>query len=182
MTSATLVHKDNEAYLISHNINMFKEVKLPDGKRKIIGYLSNWDDLHRLINTPNVWHGETVDWTHHTSPSHNPRKSTKSPDKKSQRTTKSTNASFLNYSSAKSRPSKKVATGANNIPVHCSRGNASHQQYLSSTKPGKDSSKTESDGKKHKKSKRSSTSKRMIMAEITRMNEVLESLLKRTTA
>ncbi|GBC09755.1 hypothetical protein RclHR1_00910005 [Rhizophagus clarus] len=54
MNSATLVHNDNEAYLIFHNINMFKEVKLPDGKRKIIGYLSSWDDLHRLINTPNV--------------------------------------------------------------------------------------------------------------------------------
>ncbi|GBB83984.1 hypothetical protein RclHR1_10630002 [Rhizophagus clarus] len=54
MTMATLVHKDNKAYLISHNINMFKEVKLPDGKRKIIGYLSNWDDLYRLINTLNV--------------------------------------------------------------------------------------------------------------------------------
>ncbi|GBB89538.1 hypothetical protein RclHR1_16240007 [Rhizophagus clarus] len=181
MTSATLVHKDNEAYLISHNINMFKEIKLPDGKRKIIGYLSNWDDLYWLINTPNVWHGETVDWTRHTSPSHNPRKSTKSPDKKSQGTTKSTNASSLNYSSANTRPSKKVATGANNIPVHRSRGNASHQQYSSSTKPGKDSPKTEYDDKKHKKSKRSSTSKRMIMAEITRINKVLESLLKRTT-
>ncbi|GBC06070.1 hypothetical protein RclHR1_06600004 [Rhizophagus clarus] len=182
MTSATLVHKDNEDYLISHNINMFKEVKLPDGKRKISGYLSNWDDLHRLINSPNVWHGETVDWTRHTSPSHNPRKLTKSPDEKSKGMTKSTNASFPNYSSAKTRPSKKVATGANNIPVHCSRGNASYQQYSSSTKPGKDSPKTEYNDKKHKKSKRSSTSKRMIMAEITRINEVLESLLKRMPA
>ncbi|GBB98248.1 hypothetical protein RclHR1_03180013 [Rhizophagus clarus] len=83
MTSATLVHKDNEAYLISYNINMFKEVKLPDGKRKIIEYLSNWDDLYQLINTLNVWNGKTVDWTRHTSPSHNPKKSTKSPKDKS---------------------------------------------------------------------------------------------------
>ncbi|GES89003.1 hypothetical protein RCL_jg16739.t1 [Rhizophagus clarus] len=138
MISATLVHKDNEAYLISHNINMFKKVKLLDSKRKIIGYLSNWDDLYRLINTPNVWHDETVDWTCHTSPSHNPRKSTK-------------------------------------------RGAASQQQYSSSTKSGQDSPKADYDDKKPKsKSKRSSTSKKMIMAEITRMNEVLESLLKRT--
>ncbi|GES80417.1 hypothetical protein GLOIN_2v1486714 [Rhizophagus clarus] len=91
MTSATLIHKNNEAYLISHNINMFKEVKLPDGKRKIIGYLSNWDDLYR----------------------------------------------------AKTRPGKKVTTGTNNILVHHSKGNASRQQYSSSTKPGKDSLKTE---------------------------------------
>ncbi|GES86930.1 hypothetical protein RCL_jg20827.t1 [Rhizophagus clarus] len=114
---------------------MFKEVKLPDGKRKIIGYLSNWDDLHRLINTPNIWNGET-----------------------------------------------KVATGTNNIPIRNGRGNASQQQYSSSTKQGKDSPKTEYDDKKHKsKSKRSSTLKKMIMAEIIRMNEILESLLKRTT-
>ncbi|GBB88887.1 hypothetical protein RclHR1_01550021 [Rhizophagus clarus] len=168
MTTATLVHKDNEAYLISHNINMFKEVKLLDGKRKIIGYLSNWDDLYRLINTPNVWNSETVDWTCHTSPSHNPRKSTKSPKDKSQRRIKSTNASSPNDSSAKSRTSKKVATGTNNIPVRRSRGNASQQQHSPSTNYGKDSPKTEYDDKKHKfKSKRSSTSKKMIMAEIT---------------
>ncbi|GBC01518.1 hypothetical protein RclHR1_04210004 [Rhizophagus clarus] len=124
MTTAILVHKDNEAYLISHNINMFKEVKLPDGKRKIIGYLSNWDDLYRLINTPNVWNGETVDWTHHTSPSHNPRKSTKSSRDKSHGKTKSTNASFPN-DSANKRSSKKIATGANNIPLQHRRGSTS---------------------------------------------------------
>ncbi|GBC08717.1 hypothetical protein RclHR1_08340003 [Rhizophagus clarus] len=101
------------------------------------------DDLHRLINTPNVWNGETVDWTRHTSPSHNPRK-------------------------AKPRSVKKVVTGTNNIPIRNGRGNASQQQYSSSTKQGKDSPKTEYDDKKHKsKSKRSSTSKKMIMAEIT---------------
>ncbi|GBB90279.1 hypothetical protein RclHR1_17190005 [Rhizophagus clarus] len=182
MTSATLVHKDNEEYLISHNINMFKEVKLPDRKRKIIGYLSNWDDLYRLINTPNVWNGKTVDWTRYTSPSHNPRKSTKSPKNKSREMAKSTNASSPNYSSAKTRSNKKVATGANNIPVRHKIGNASQQQYSSSTKHGKDSLKTEYNDKKHKsKSKRSSTLKKMIMAEITRMNKVLENLLKRTT-
>ncbi|GBC05631.1 hypothetical protein RclHR1_06330001 [Rhizophagus clarus] len=179
MTTATLIHKDNEAYLISHNINMFKEVKLPDGKRKIIGYLSNWDNLYRLINTPNVWNDETVDWTHHTSPSHNPRKSTRSTRDKSQGKTKSTNASSPN-DSARKRSSKKVATGANNIPLQC-RGSTSQRQYSSGTKPGQDSPKTDYDNKKLKsKSKRSSTSKKMIMAEITRMNEVLESLLKRT--
>ncbi|GBB99081.1 hypothetical protein RclHR1_34040002 [Rhizophagus clarus] len=117
MNSATLVHKDNEAYLISHNINMFKEVKLSDGKRKIIRYLSNWDDLHRLINTPNVWNGETVDWTCHTSPSHNPRKLTKSAHNKSNGQTKSTNASSTNDNRAKPRSVKKVATGTNNIPI-----------------------------------------------------------------
>ncbi|GBB98605.1 hypothetical protein RclHR1_03280001 [Rhizophagus clarus] len=116
MISATLVHKDNEAYLISHNINMFKKVKLLDSKRKIIGYLSNWDDLYRLINTPNVWHDETVDWTCHTSPSHNPRKSTKSSTDKSHGKTKNTNTSSSN-DNAKTRSIKKIATGTNNIPL-----------------------------------------------------------------
>ncbi|GES86322.1 hypothetical protein GLOIN_2v1871772 [Rhizophagus clarus] len=135
--------KDNEAYLISHNINMFKEVKLPDGKRKIIGYLSNWDDLYRLINTPNVWHGKT-------------------PGK-----TKNTNTFFPN-DSAKTRSIKKVATSTNNIPLRNKRGAASQQQYSSSTKPGQDSPKADYDNKKSKsKSKRSSASKKMIIAEIT---------------
>ncbi|GBC05898.1 hypothetical protein RclHR1_00650017 [Rhizophagus clarus] len=155
-----LVHKDNEAYLLSHNINMFKEVKLPDGKRKIIGYLSNWDDLYQLINTSNVWHGETIDWTHHTFPSHNLRKSTKSSTDKSHRKTKSTNASSPN-DSAKIRSIKKVATGTNNIPLRHRRGAASQQQYSSSTKSGQNSLKTDYDDKKSKsKSKRSSASKR----------------------
>ncbi|GBB86004.1 hypothetical protein RclHR1_12440007 [Rhizophagus clarus] len=182
MNLATLVHKENEAYLISHNINMFKEVKLPDDKRKIIRYLSNWDDLHRLINNPNVWNGETVDWTRHTPLSHKLRKATKSAYSKSNGRTKSTNAFPSKSNSANPRSVKKVATGTNNIPIRNGRGNASQQQYSSSTKQGKDSPKTEYDDKKHKsKSKRSFTLKKMIMAEITRMNEVLESLLKRTT-
>ncbi|GBB85204.1 hypothetical protein RclHR1_11770002 [Rhizophagus clarus] len=161
---------------------MFKEVKLPDGKRKIIGYLSNWDDLHRLINTLNVWNGEIVDWTRHTSPSHNPKKLTKSAHSKSNGRTESTNVSSPKGNRAKPRSVKKVATGTNNIPIRNGRGNASQQQYSSSTKQRKDSPKTDYDDKKHKsKSKRSSTLKKMIMTEITRMNEVLESLLKRTS-
>ncbi|GES81383.1 hypothetical protein GLOIN_2v1785010 [Rhizophagus clarus] len=151
MMVAMLVHKDNEVYLISHNINMFKEIKLPDGKRKIIGYLSNWDDLHRLINSPSVWNGETVDWTRHTSSSHNPRKAIKSDRNKSNGKTQSTNISPLNNS-----------TG--------------------STNTRQDSTNPDYDGKKSKsKSKRSSTSKKAILAEIAQMNEVLETLLKRTT-
>ncbi|GBB90979.1 hypothetical protein RclHR1_18050004 [Rhizophagus clarus] len=149
MMVAMLVHKDNEVYLISHNINMFKEIKLPDGKRKIIGYLSNWDDLHRLINSPSVWNGETVDWTRHTSSSHNPRKAIKSDRNKSNGKTQSL---------------------------------SSHQQYSSSTNTRQDSTNPDYDGKKSKsKSKRSSTSKKAILAEIAQMNEVLETLLKRTT-
>ncbi|GBB88086.1 hypothetical protein RclHR1_14600013 [Rhizophagus clarus] len=145
MNLTTLVHKDNEAYLISHNINMFKE-------------------------------------TRHTSPSHNPRKLTKSAHSKSNGRTKNTNAFPPKGNRANLRSVKKVATGTNNIPIRNGRGNASQQQYSSSTKQGKDSPKTEYDDKKHKsKSKRSSTLKKMIMAEIIRMNEILESLLKRTT-
>ncbi|GBC09754.1 hypothetical protein RclHR1_00910004 [Rhizophagus clarus] len=106
----------------------------------------------------------------------------KSAYNKSSERTKSTNASSPNNNRAKSRSVKKVATGTNNIPIRNGRGNASQQQYSSSTKQGKDSPKTEYDDKKYKsKSKRSSTSKKMIMAEITRMNKVLESLLKRTS-
>ncbi|GBB85095.1 hypothetical protein RclHR1_11670009 [Rhizophagus clarus] len=173
--------KESERYQAAV-LNLPEKVKLLDGKRKIIGYLSNWDDLYRLINTPNIWNGETVDWTHHTSPSHNPRKSTKSSTDKSQRKTKSTNA-FSPNDSAKTRSIKKVATGTNNISLQNRRGAASQQQYSSSTKPGKDSLKADYDNKKSKsKSKRSSASKKIIMAKITRMNEVLESLLKRTIA
>ncbi|GBC06153.1 hypothetical protein RclHR1_06660006 [Rhizophagus clarus] len=81
--------------------------------------------------------------------------------------TKNTNTFFPN-DSAKTRSIKKVATSTNNIPLRNKRGAASQQQYSSSTKPGQDSPKADYDNKKSKsKSKRSSASKKMIIAEIT---------------
>ncbi|GBB84768.1 hypothetical protein RclHR1_11340001 [Rhizophagus clarus] len=98
------------------------------------------------------------------------------------RKTKSTNASLPNKSSTGRRSAKKVATRANNIPLNNSRGQASQQQYSSSTNNRQASRNSDSDSKKSKsKLKRSSTSKKAILAEITRMNGVLEMLLKRTT-
>ncbi|GES89289.1 hypothetical protein GLOIN_2v1473242 [Rhizophagus clarus] len=57
MNTTTLALKENISSLIQRDIRMFKEVKLPDGSRKIIGYLSTWDNMKECIDTPMVWNG-----------------------------------------------------------------------------------------------------------------------------
>ncbi|GES94734.1 hypothetical protein GLOIN_2v1662849 [Rhizophagus clarus] len=57
MNTTTLALKENISSLIQRDIRMFKEVKLPDGSRKIIGYLSTWDNMKECIDTPMIWNG-----------------------------------------------------------------------------------------------------------------------------
>ncbi|GET01740.1 hypothetical protein GLOIN_2v1773466 [Rhizophagus clarus] len=52
MNTTTLTLKENISSLIQRDIRMFKEVKLLDGSRKIIGYLSTWDNMKECIDKP----------------------------------------------------------------------------------------------------------------------------------
>ncbi|GBC01175.1 hypothetical protein RclHR1_00410002 [Rhizophagus clarus] len=155
--------------VISMTVKRQKKYKTLRVKLEILKFFKNYEKhwMAPLMGFPVRWF--LASW-----------KSTKFTRDKSHEKTKSTNASSTN-DSANKRSSKKIATGANNIPLQHCRGSTFQRQYSSGTKAGQDSPKTDYDTKKAKsKSKRSSTSKKMIMAEITRINEVLESLLKRT--
>ncbi|GBB98295.1 hypothetical protein RclHR1_33200002 [Rhizophagus clarus] len=57
MNTTTLALKENISSLIQRDIRMFKEVKLLDGSRKIIGYLSTWDNMKDCIDKPMIWNG-----------------------------------------------------------------------------------------------------------------------------
>ncbi|GES86949.1 hypothetical protein GLOIN_2v1773466 [Rhizophagus clarus] len=54
MNMTTLTLKENISSLIQRDIRMFKEVKFLDGSRKIIGYLSTWDNMKECIDKPMI--------------------------------------------------------------------------------------------------------------------------------
>ncbi|GES98719.1 hypothetical protein RCL_jg5593.t1 [Rhizophagus clarus] len=52
VSSIMIAQRTEKISLIQRDIRMFKEIKLPDGSRKIIGYLSTWDSMKDCINNP----------------------------------------------------------------------------------------------------------------------------------
>ncbi|GBC05887.1 hypothetical protein RclHR1_00650006 [Rhizophagus clarus] len=65
MTTISLALKKNISSLIQRDICMFKEIKFPDGSRKIIGYLSTWDNMKDCIDKPMIWNGAKLKWSCH---------------------------------------------------------------------------------------------------------------------
>ncbi|GES86653.1 hypothetical protein RCL_jg20594.t1 [Rhizophagus clarus] len=108
----TLALKKNISSLIQRDIYMFKEIKFPDGSRKIIGYLSIWDSMKDCIDTPMIWNGTLLTWSRHLGPSNN--KATYK-NKKEIKTSKQSNTN--NYSQNSSHKPKTVGTDANHIPI-----------------------------------------------------------------
>ena len=76
MNTTTLVLVNNLTVLHQCAIRIFKEIKQPDGSRKIIGYLATWDDMKSCMDNPMTWNDSTVDWKRHLGPENN-RKSYK---------------------------------------------------------------------------------------------------------
>ncbi|GES91292.1 hypothetical protein GLOIN_2v1868094 [Rhizophagus clarus] len=60
MNTTTLALKENIASLTQRDIRMFKEIKFPDGSRKIIGYLSTWDSMKECIDNPMIWNDASL--------------------------------------------------------------------------------------------------------------------------
>ncbi|GBB92583.1 hypothetical protein RclHR1_20260002 [Rhizophagus clarus] len=71
MNTTTLALKENISSLIQRDICMFKEVKFPDGSRKIIGYLLTWDNIKECIDMPMTWNNAKLKWSCHFGSSNN---------------------------------------------------------------------------------------------------------------
>ncbi|GBB88463.1 hypothetical protein RclHR1_00150059 [Rhizophagus clarus] len=111
MNTTTLALKENISPLIQRDIRMFKEIKFPDGFRKIIGYLSTWDNMKDCIDKPMNWNGEKLKWSCHLDPSNN---------KSAYKTIheiKPSKRSNINTSQNLSRKPNTVRTGSNRIPI-----------------------------------------------------------------
>ncbi|GBB91299.1 hypothetical protein RclHR1_01850009 [Rhizophagus clarus] len=51
------------------HIKAFKEVKNPDGTRKMIAYFESWEDLQNILSKESFWNGAKLSWCRHTVPS-----------------------------------------------------------------------------------------------------------------
>ncbi|GBC00516.1 hypothetical protein RclHR1_03890001 [Rhizophagus clarus] len=60
-------HLTNFLYLL--HIKAFKEVKNPDGTRKMIAYFESWEDLQNIISKESFWNGTKLSWCRQTYPS-----------------------------------------------------------------------------------------------------------------
>ncbi|GBB98925.1 hypothetical protein RclHR1_33600001 [Rhizophagus clarus] len=102
------------------HIKAFKEVKNPDGTRKMIAYFESWENLQNIISKESFWNGAKLSWCRHTVPSFITRR------KSSQRS--SFNRQDKPNKSNQDPPSKctklssgsktgSPATGSNHVPI-----------------------------------------------------------------
>ncbi|GBB89622.1 hypothetical protein RclHR1_16360002 [Rhizophagus clarus] len=169
MNTTTLALKENINFLIQRDICMFKEVKFPDGSRKIIGYLSTWDNMKDCIDKPMVWNGAQLKWSHHLGPSNNKSAyNTKNKIKPSKR-------SNTNNSQNLSHKSNTVGTGSNRISI----GNRKDFKQAKKTEDEAHKiSKRSSDLTKKNAPEKSRISKKKLAADIATIMETLKSLVR----
>ncbi|GES86323.1 hypothetical protein GLOIN_2v1871772 [Rhizophagus clarus] len=67
MNTASLTASQHLTFLSELNIKMFKEIKFPDGSRKIVGYFETWEHLQKCISNLTLWYGKNVSWCKHTT-------------------------------------------------------------------------------------------------------------------
>ncbi|GBC09909.1 hypothetical protein RclHR1_00920027 [Rhizophagus clarus] len=169
MNTTTLALKENISSLIQRDIRMFKEVKLPDGSRKIIGYLSTWDNMKDCIDKPMIWNGAQLKWSCHLGPSNNKTAYNKT------NKIKPSKRSTTNNSQNLSPKSNTVGTGLNRIPIGTCKG--SKQAKKTEDDPLK-ISKRSSDSTKKALPKKPRISKKKLAADIATIMETLKSLVR----
>ncbi|GBB93206.1 hypothetical protein RclHR1_02130019 [Rhizophagus clarus] len=169
MNTTTLALKENINSLIQCDIRMFKEIKFPDGSRKIIGYLSTWDNMKDCIDKPIIWNGDSLKWSRHLGPSNN---------KLAYKCTyeiKSSKRSNNNTSQNLSRKFNSVGIDSNRIPI-------SNCKDFKQAKKIKDEphliSKRTSDSIKKTALKKLQISKKKLAADIAMIIETLKSLVR----
>ncbi|GBB91461.1 hypothetical protein RclHR1_18780003 [Rhizophagus clarus] len=152
MTSASLALPNNGQFLDSLKVKMFKEIKTPDRKRKIVLYFESWNKLKDCTNNKQFWDGKEVSWCRHTSSAYYPSKKhnrSKSQSAKAPKKTTNKNKASNNHSGP------RAATGANRIPINHSRSGKSSKNE-SNTKSSHDKSKSNTKFKHKKKGDSSS--------------------------
>ncbi|GBC07740.1 hypothetical protein RclHR1_07670005 [Rhizophagus clarus] len=163
------------------HIKAFKEVKNPDGTRKMIAYFERWEDLQNILSKESFWNGEKPSWCRHTVPSFITRR------KGSQRS--NSNRQDEPNKPNQGPPSKRTKTSSGSKTGFPATG--SNRVLIRS--PPKDSSqsssgnKTGGKNKKSQKTKDKSTatsppkklSKRQLHAEIVEIKTVLMDFIRK---
>ncbi|GBB92541.1 hypothetical protein RclHR1_02020023 [Rhizophagus clarus] len=169
MNTTTLALKENITSLIQRNIRMFKEVKFPDGSRKIVGYLSIWDNMKECIDTSMTWNGAQLKWSRHLGPSNN---------KLAYKTThkiKPSKQSNTNTPQNLFCKSNTVSTGSNRFLI----GN--RKDFKQAKKTEEESykiSKCSSDTTKKTAPKKPQISKKKLAADIATIMKTLKTLIR----
>ncbi|GES90803.1 hypothetical protein RCL_jg14372.t1 [Rhizophagus clarus] len=148
---------------------MFKEIKFPDGSRKIVKYFKTWEHLQKCISNPTLWYGKNVSWCKHTAI----LKKTKKISPTSSHSAKRKNQGNRVNTKSSTKPFKSIpATGSNKTHIRNPqiKDSIAHQQ-----KDDNDSQASKKLLKRHHGSK-SKISKRNLYAEVRTIKKILDEL------
>ncbi|GBB88400.1 hypothetical protein RclHR1_14990001 [Rhizophagus clarus] len=162
-------------------IKAFKEVKNPDGSRKMFAYFESWEDLQNILSKESFWNGAKLSWCRHTVPSFiTQRKSSQRSSSNRQDKPNKLNQDPLSKRTKFSSGSKtgSPATGSNRVPIRSPPKDST--QSSSSNKTGVKN-------KKSQKMKDKSTgtslpiklSKRQLHAEIVKLKTVMMDFIQK---
>ncbi|GBB91706.1 hypothetical protein RclHR1_19070002 [Rhizophagus clarus] len=169
MNTTMLALKKNIVSLTQRDIRMFKEIKLPDGSRKIIGYLSTWDSMKECIDNPMNWNGAVLQWSCHLGPSNNKK------SYKRQNEIKTSKTSDTNNSQNSFHKSNTVGTSLNRIPISNCRDS---KEAKKTKKETPQISKRTSEITKKSSSKKPQIFKKKLAADIVTIMKTLKTLVR----
>ncbi|GBB96159.1 hypothetical protein RclHR1_00270005 [Rhizophagus clarus] len=136
------------------HIKAFKEVKNPDGSRKMIVYFESWEDLQNIISKESFWNGTKLSWCHHTVPSFITRR--------------------------KNRPkSGSPATGSNHVPIRSPPKDSPQSSSSNDKCKGKNKNSQKKKDKSTGTSPPKKLSKRQLHAEIVELKTVLMDFIQK---
>ncbi|GBB84776.1 hypothetical protein RclHR1_11350002 [Rhizophagus clarus] len=167
VSSVMVTQRMERTSLIQCDIRMFKEIKLPDGSRKIIGYLSTWDSMKECINNPMVWNGISLKWSRHLGLTNNKA------NYKNKKEIKTSKQLKTNNSQTSSPESNVHGTGSNRIPIGIYKDSKQAKKTKTKLIP---ISNTSSDAIKKNPKKKLQISKKKLAADIAMIMETLNAL------
>ncbi|GES97036.1 hypothetical protein GLOIN_2v1871772 [Rhizophagus clarus] len=169
INTALLTAPQHLTFLSELNIKMFKEIKFPDGSRKIVRYFETWEHLQKCISNPTLWYDKNVSWCKHITILKKPKKispnSSHSAKRKNQEDRVDTKSSTK---LSKSTP----ATGSNKTHI---RNPQMKDSKVHQRKDDNDSQALKKPSKRHHGAK-SKISKRDLYAEVRTIKKILDEL------
>ncbi|GBB95341.1 hypothetical protein RclHR1_25110001 [Rhizophagus clarus] len=172
-------HLTNFVYPL--HIKAFKEVKNPDGTRKMIAYFKSWEDLQNIISKESFWNRTKLSWYHHIVPSFITRR--KSSQQFSSNRQDKPNKLIQDPPSKRTKLSSRSktdspATGSNRVPIRSLLKDSS--QLSSGNKTGGKNKKSQkTNDKSTGTSPPKKLSKRQLHAEIVELKTVLMDFIQK---
>ncbi|GBB85672.1 hypothetical protein RclHR1_12150007 [Rhizophagus clarus] len=169
MNTASLAVPQHLTFLSELNIKMFKEIKFPDGSRKIVRYFETWEHLQKCISNPTLWYGKNVSWCKYTAI----LKKTKKISSTSSHSAKRKNQGDRVDTKSSTKPSKSIpTTGLNKTHIRNPqmKDSKAHQR-----KDDNDSQAPKKLLKRHHDSK-SKIFKRDLYTEVRTIKKILDEL------